>query len=284
MTAENLTTYSIRGGRDGRKRLRLLSRVLHDTTAALLDRAGLARDQWALDLGCGGGDVSREMARRVGASGRVVGVDTDAELLRIAQAEALEEGLTQIEYRQGDAAAPAQAASFDMVYARFLLSHLARPQDVLHSARQQLKPNGVIVVEDIDFSGHASWPDDWCARRTAELCADCMRAGGGDPNLGLRLPSLLERAGFDAVQVNVVQVLTTSGEAKRLYPETLRNVADAAQRHGLASESEFGGLLEELEHYVTRPDTLLGTPRIVQAWARRASARTEDKGPRPSDS
>jgi SAM-dependent methyltransferase len=265
---ETTAAYSIRGGREGRERLRLLSRVLHDSTCALLDRAGLAPGQSALDLGCGGGDVSREMARRVGARGRIVGIDTDEAQLRIAHAEARDLGLTQIEYRHGDAAATVQPAAFDLVYARFLLSHLAQPRQVLGAVRDQLKSGGVVVLEDIDFSGHAAWPDDACARRTADLCAECMRAGGGDPHLGLRLPSLVQHAGFDAVQVHVVQVLATTGDAKRLYPETLRNVADAAQRYGLASEPELRALLEELERYVARSDTLIGTPRIVQVSAR----------------
>jgi SAM-dependent methyltransferase len=223
--APGIDHYSIRGGRAGRERLRLLSRVLHDSTCALLDRVRLAPGRSVLDLGCGGGDVSRELARRVGAGGRVVGIDADEEQLRIARVEAGEAALKQIEFRHGDAAAIVQPAAFDMVYARFLLSHLAQPLRVIEAARAQLKPGGVIVLEDIDFSGHAAWPDEACTRRVAALCAQCMHASGGDPNLGLRLPSLLRLAGFAAVQVHVVQVLATAGDAKRLYPETLRSVS-----------------------------------------------------------
>ena len=64
--------YVIRGGLEGRERLRVLSRVMWPTTNALLDRIGIAPDARCLDLGCGGGDVTVLLAARV-PDGVVVG-------------------------------------------------------------------------------------------------------------------------------------------------------------------------------------------------------------------
>ena len=50
-----------------------------ETTGALLDRVGDWTGLRVLDAGCGGGDVSRELARRVGSTGAVVGIDTFGE-------------------------------------------------------------------------------------------------------------------------------------------------------------------------------------------------------------
>jgi 2-polyprenyl-3-methyl-5-hydroxy-6-metoxy-1,4-benzoquinol methylase len=57
-------TYVIRGGVEGRERLRVLARVMWPTTEALLARVGTPRDARCLDIGCGGGDVTVELARR----------------------------------------------------------------------------------------------------------------------------------------------------------------------------------------------------------------------------
>lgn len=268
MTVHN-PSYSIRGGRPGRERLRLLSRVLHESTSAFLDRLNLRPGQFALDLGCGGGDVTIEIAHRIAPDGWAIGVDVDGEQLRMAEREAEAAGLPNVRYVESDATTVLERSAFDAVYARFLLSHLPRPQDVLHAALSQLKPGGVIAIEDVDFSGAICWPPDAAVQRANELCADCMRAGGGDPSFGLRLPLLLRQVGFEAVQVRVTQCVCLEGEAKLLPVETVRNVVDAAIRHGLASAAEIRALVTELERHAARDETLVGTPRIVQAWARR---------------
>lgn len=52
-------------------------------------------------------------------------------------------------------------------------------------------------------------------------------AGGADPNIGPRLPGLLIKAGFEKVQMNVVQTAAMSGEVKVMAPLTMENIADA---------------------------------------------------------
>ena len=65
----------IRGGREGYDRLRLLARARWPDTADLLVRAGVRPGMRCVDLGCGGGEVTFEIARLVGAAGDVTGVD-----------------------------------------------------------------------------------------------------------------------------------------------------------------------------------------------------------------
>ena len=81
--------YAIDGGVDGKRRLNLLAEIMRPTTLALLDRVGVGDGLHCLDLGCGGGHVAIDMARRVGAAGRVVGVDFDATVIELARADAV---------------------------------------------------------------------------------------------------------------------------------------------------------------------------------------------------
>ena len=67
------STYVIRGGLEGRERLRVLSRVMWPATSALFDRVAIAPDANCLDVGCGSGDVTIALAQRA-PQGRTVGV------------------------------------------------------------------------------------------------------------------------------------------------------------------------------------------------------------------
>lgn len=149
--------YSIRGGEVGRSRLRLLSEVMREGTDPLLDRF-CRPGMHCLDLGSGGGDVATSMAARVGDSGHVLGVDLDAEKVALATEEAEALGLKNVAYLAADANDWSPAEGFDLIYARFLLSHLPHRGELLKRAKEWLRAGGVMVLEDIDFRGHRSHP------------------------------------------------------------------------------------------------------------------------------
>ena len=112
--------YIIRGGIEGRERLRLLARVMRPTTLALFERAQLTPGMRCLDVGCGGGDVSMDLAELVGPDGSVVGTDIDEVKLEIARAEAAAAGAGNVEFKAADASALGYDREFDAVYIRFL--------------------------------------------------------------------------------------------------------------------------------------------------------------------
>src|SRR5213080_4302867 len=92
--------YAIRGGKEGKKRLDLLARVMLPTTMQLLDRVGLIRGMKCLDVGCGGGHVALLMARMVGPDGRVIGTDTNGETLALARNDAQAANIANVEFQQ----------------------------------------------------------------------------------------------------------------------------------------------------------------------------------------
>ena len=72
------THYVIRGGIHGRERLRVISRIMHPTSSSLLDRLELHEGLVCADFGCGGGDLTVELARRVGPTGKAFGFDIES--------------------------------------------------------------------------------------------------------------------------------------------------------------------------------------------------------------
>ena len=261
-----LDHYIIRGGEAGKKRLDLLARVQEPTTLALLDKLDIRPGERFIDLGCGGGHVSIEAARRVGAGGSVVGVDLDATKLALARQSAEEGGLGNIDFRECKADEIVESDSFDVAYARFLLTHLSDPLAVLRAMLKALKPGARVALEDIDFRGVFSHPPSPHVERFAELYTVAVRHKGGDANIGPRLPSLLREAGFEQIGASVVQVAYLDGDLKRILLATMEGIADAALAAGMATVEELGQTVEGLRAFTDDPTTFLSMPRVVQAW------------------
>ncbi len=263
--------YAIRGGVAGRQRLKVLSRVLHPSTSALFDRLGIREGMTCLDVGCGSGDVTLDLAMRVGPRGRAVGFDIDETKLDLARQESEERGIRNVEFRTLDIRTQDAGPGFDVVYSRFLLTHLDDPAGVVASFHRHVCPGGLLIVEDTDFSGHFTYPASPAFHRYSELYYAVVRGRGGDPDIGPRLPILLADGGFEAVDLAVVQPIGTRGEVKLLNPLTMENIADAVIQDGLASREEIGAVIRELYEFAENPRTVAGLPRIVQAWGRRPS-------------
>jgi SAM-dependent methyltransferase len=260
--------YTIRGGVEGRERLRVLARVMQPTTLALLQRAGVRSGMTCLDVGSGGGDLAFDLAKLVGPSGRVVGADIDTTKLEIARRQAAEQGLTNVEFVFDDITHDHPRGPVDVLHARFVLTHLADPARALSHMRAAVRPGGTIVLQDIDFRGHFSYPESAALWRYVDAYTRVVQQRGGDPNIGPRLPSLLAAAGFHDVRVNVVQPVAVDGEAKLITPITMQNIADAVLADGLMTRAEIDALSQELYDFAHTPGTLGGVPRIVEAWAR----------------
>lgn len=265
--------YVLSGGRAGRERLRILWRVTSPGTSALFDRIGVGPGMRCLDVGCGGGDVSLLLARRVGDAGRVTGVDRDAVQLAIAAEEAAAAGAGNLEFREADVIGLAEnigeTASFDLVYARFLLTHLRAPQGALRSMTAMLRPGGIIALEDIDFTGHFSYPDCPALHDYVRLYTATTAKTGGDANIGPRLPLLLLEAGMADVSVTVSQPVGLTGEAKLINPITMESIAERTVAEGLATPEEVGRIVRQLYEAAEDPRTVVSITRILQAWGRK---------------
>ena len=264
--------YVIRGGLEGRERLRMLSRVVRPTTASLLERVGLQPGMVCLDVGCGGGDATFEIARMVGPVGRVVGLDMDETKIELARSEAAELNLPGVEFRASDVGQIGEGAEFDFVYARFLLTHLSDPGGALRRMLGVLRLGGVAVVEDIDFSGHFCHPDSPAFWRYVELYTQVVHRRGADPNIGPRLPELLLDSGYRNVHMKVVQPAGIDGEVKLIAPITMESIADSVLAGGLASRHEVDRVIHDLHAVAADRRTVLSLPRVVQAWGYRNGA------------
>ena len=206
-----------------------------------------------------------DMARIVGPDGFVTGTDFDPQIVELARQDAQHAGIGNVAYYAADARV-FDGGPFDLIYARFLLSHLDEPETVLARMRQLTRPGGRIVLEDIDMSGSYCHPRDPAHARFVELYTAAVRRNGGDADLGRRLPSIARAAGLGDVHWNVFQPIHASGPHKYMTAVTMDKIRPAVLRHGLATDQEIDSILSGMHAFVQDPATLVALPRIVQVW------------------
>ena len=180
----------------------------------------------------------------------------------LARRDAVDEQLANVEFRCRDATGLDAVDEFDLVYARFLLTHLRDQLAALQAMACAAKPGAVVEVEDVDHSAVFAHPHCIAMDEYVAIYNEAARLRGGDPKIGLALPAMLRRAGLVDVRLDVVEPAFLGGDAKRIHEITLANIAEPVVAAGLASEAQLGSLAVELARLADDPDTIVSFPRF----------------------
>ena len=147
-----------------------------------------------LDIGCGPGNITADLADRVG-HGPVVGLDLPPDVIATAAADHVRPNLT---FRVGDVYALDIADdSFDVVYAHQVLQHLSDPVAAMREMRRVVKPGGIVAVRDSDYGAFVWTPDDPMLTRWNELYHELTRRNRAEADAGRYLHTWVRAAGFD---------------------------------------------------------------------------------------
>ena len=260
--------YVLRGGLSGADRLRLLAAVKWPSTKALFERVGLCQGMSCLDIGCGSGAVTLAMAEFSGPTGRVAGLDLDETCLGLAHQEARQLG-RNVEFRRGSAMDLDEERVYDLVFARFVLTHLREPGKALARMVGATRPGGLVVVEDIQFAGHFSFPASAAFDRYVNLYQEVVQRRGGDANIGPRLLGMFLDAGVLEIEFEVIQPTFAQGPGKKMAAVTMEHIRETVVEFGLANDEEINGIINELDLFAGDPRSMMSLPRIFQVWGRR---------------
>ncbi|OHV36608.1 MULTISPECIES: methyltransferase domain-containing protein [Pseudofrankia] len=265
--------YALHGGEADAHRLATQSRALEPGTEAFLTGLGLGPGWRCLDVGCGHGQVSVLLAGRVRPGGRIVGVDGDPASLRVARHNAAQVG-ARVAFLNADAGGlPAARGRFDLAYCRLLLGHLADPMETLRAMATAVRPGGVVAVEDVYFTVPTTPPPDDAPPEVLteliELLTMTIRAQGGDPQIGPRLPALFSAVGLTDISAGL-SAAPLPLDSPLLLAEALDATRDATLDAGLASAAHLDDLRAAL---LALPRPVLtataGTARLYQVSGRR---------------
>lgn len=192
--------YQLPVGTQDRERLIALNELLNPNSINFLSRY-LKPGNHVLELGAGIGIMSQEIAKIVGNMGRVVATDISTEQLEIAHTIAKDGKLPWLKFEYADAYDLSHInGQFDAVYMRQLLIHLDNPFKVIEQVKQVLKPEGVLLIEDL--CGNPSedvycTPYDARIEQTKEFVTLALRAMQLNVKLSQQLKYELPLHGFE---------------------------------------------------------------------------------------
>jgi len=249
---------------------RLLAQCeLHRMEAELLfDRICLECGWHALDMCCGPLGVLDILAERIGQSGSVVGLDRDPRMLEAAALSLAQRGVSGVQLVQGEVTATGlPGASFDLVHERLLLGDVVCPENVVTEMVRLVRPGGFVALQDADV---ISWTCEPASPAWDHLANALTTTCIGDPHVGRRLPGMLRAAGLVDVEVDVQAGLWRPGEPHHnLLPCLVNLHRDRILANGPLTEPELDACLRDVEDHLARPDTIVLSWMLFQAWGRK---------------
>jgi ubiquinone/menaquinone biosynthesis C-methylase UbiE len=210
------------------------------------------------------------LAEMTGPSGSVTGIDMNGAQLEQAAAWCAAgrlENVNFVEAQAGSTGLPQD--SFDVVYCRFLLLHLADPVACLHEMRKVLKTEGILVVEDGDLKSACSMPPS-PIDAFADLFSRLGSIRGVDYSVANNLYHMVRRAGFSNVRLEIHQPALVEGENRHFLQWSVAEAGDAFVKAGLITSEELARTLSGMQKAIDDPDVIILAPRMSLVWGRKA--------------
>lgn len=255
------------------ERLGYQHQVWQEVVVSLWRAAGFGLGQSLLDLGCGPGFATLDLARLVGPGGVVHGIDASEKFIRFLDRQGAASGLPQIRTRVADVhALDLPDSTLDGAFARWVLCFVEDPARVVGEVARVLRPGGAFVVLDyFNYLAVNVFP-----RR--ESVASLFRAyhrsaigNKGSYDIGERLPELLRAHGME---VEVLEPICHTARPGSPLWEWLslfnHSYTPKLVEQGLWTAQDYAAFQSDWRELSDNPDAFFFTPPVLGVVARKA--------------
>jgi SAM-dependent methyltransferase len=253
-------------------RLGLQHNVWRPRALAAWQRAGFTVGQTILDIGCGPGYATLDLADLVGSSGHVVAVDRSRRFLDVLAGRVARRGIPTVTIVESDL----DSASFvddtaDGAWCRWVLAFVLRPRDLLARIAGALKPGAVFVSHEyFDYGTWRTLPRSPTFEEFVTATIAAWRASGGEPDIGLEVPRWLEELGFDVESATPIIDVISSRDYAWQWPTSfmqvgLRRLVDI----GAVDASRAQTMEQALGEISASTSTRMLTPGVLEVIARK---------------
>jgi ubiquinone/menaquinone biosynthesis C-methylase UbiE len=252
-------------------RLGLQHQVWAQETRQGWKTAGFRSGQTLLDLGCGPGFCTQDLAYIAGDQGRVIAIDQSPEFIQFARAVNQTHALN-IDYIQTSFDDMAlEENSLDGAYCRWALAWLPNPGEIFAKVAKALRPGACFVLHEyLDWKTYQTEPQ-WPELNFAiSMALKSFTDGDGDINVGRRLPAIIESQGLEIATVRPMSKLAQPDTLDWQWPESFIKIYfPKLAAAGLLDESVVELALEQWEELTHTPGATCLCPQMVEVIARK---------------
>lgn len=220
----------------------------------------LADGDRLLDIGCGPGTITVDLARQV-APGEVLGLDAAEEVVVQAEAHRRDQGVANVRFATGDVYdLDLPDEHFDVVHAHQVLQHLTDPVRALEEMRRVLRPGGLVAVRDSDYGTFTWAPAEPRLDRWLELYHEVTARNDAEADAGRHLLGWVQRAGFRDIEVSSSTWTFADPERRAWWCDLWADrvvasaFAEQALRYGLSDEAELRTLSAGFREWALNDD------------------------------
>jgi ubiquinone/menaquinone biosynthesis C-methylase UbiE len=251
-------------------RLGLQHKLWSASAFAIWERAGIRAGQTVLDIGSGPGWTSFDLAGIVTPRGKVIAVDESERFLAHLEQRRKMVGDTTIETRVEDVQhLGLDAESVDAAYQRWVLCFVRDPEAVIRGVARALKRGGVFAIQEyMHYEGVLLTPESKPFQRFIQTVARTWRELGGDTEMGLRLPSMLVRAGLKVVEFTPVHRVAQPSSQLWTWPTIfIENYGRKLLDEGRLSREDHAALVADWAERTSDPNAIFVSPPMVDIVA-----------------
>ena len=266
------TEYVLGTNEDEIERLHLQHRVWRERMLDCWRRAGIELGQTVIDVGCGPGFASLDLAAIVGPAGQVKAYERSERFLSHLAGAAGEQGILNIESVEIDIDLdPFPKSDADASWCRWLLSFVSKPEALVEGLFEAIRPGGVAIFHE--YLNYSTWelaPPRPEFNNFVDAVMSSWRSAGGDPDIGLRLPAMLHQSGFEIVHCAPIVDVVTPTDFTWAWPEAfLRTNANRLIELGELSSVDAEAAINAFESVKSMPAGRMVTPIVLEVIARR---------------
>ncbi|MFI5184158.1 MAG: class I SAM-dependent methyltransferase, partial [Vicinamibacteria bacterium] len=261
------------GSTDGEhERLIRQAARLAPLTKRLFLEAKIGPGQRVLDLGSGVGDVAMLVARLVGSSGEVVGIERDVRSIARARARVAEAGLHNVTFVQAEASEIPDGELFDAAVGRFILMFLPEPVAVLRALSQRVRPGGALAFQEPSWAPFLALASRWPLWSVAvSLVHETFRGSGANTEMGFALHRTFQEAGLPAPAMHLEMPLGNDSDFTDWVADVLRSLQPQARQLDLPLEAlgDLETLPARLQAEIAASNGVVTWMGLVGAWSRK---------------
>ena len=253
------------------QRLKLQHVVWRPETTAAWQKAKFRRGQTIIDVGCGPGHATMDLADIVGPQGEIIAIDQSRRFLDYLAQTCHNRRVENVRIVNHDLATYDFAGiEADGAWLRWVLAFVPHPERVIEHLARAIKPGGRLAAHE--YYEYETWkliPYSENHQRFVNAVTASWYASGGEPNIGVKLPALLEGVGFAIESVRTLTDVLTPDDQRWSWPASF--VATGTERLvelGYLSAEEAAAARSDMED-ATRNGARMVTPGLTEIIARK---------------